>query len=116
MRKKIDDGGFETPYRLRKQVVEPVFGQIKQARGLWMHWQDGSSSQGGFDMIIKSEMVSRRKALSLMGLAAFGLAAAPRYWRSPMLRPRQLVSSGVRSGAKGGIERRDDVARGDRTT
>ena len=31
--KKIDDGGFETPYRLRKQVVEPVFGQIKQARG-----------------------------------------------------------------------------------
>jgi hypothetical protein len=30
---KIDDGGFETPYRLRKQVVEPVFGQIKQARG-----------------------------------------------------------------------------------
>ena len=29
----LDDGGFETPYRLRKQVVEPVFGQIKQARG-----------------------------------------------------------------------------------
>ncbi len=34
MRKKIDDGGYETPYRLRKHVVEPVFGQIKQARGL----------------------------------------------------------------------------------
>ena len=33
MRKKIDDGDFETPYRLRKQVVELVFGQIKQARG-----------------------------------------------------------------------------------
>jgi transposase len=33
MRKKIADGGFETPYRLRKQIVEPVFGQIKQARG-----------------------------------------------------------------------------------
>jgi len=33
MRNKIDDGGFETPYRLRKQVVEPVLGQIKQARG-----------------------------------------------------------------------------------
>ena len=32
MRKKIDDGGSEAPYRLRKQVVEPVFGQIKQAR------------------------------------------------------------------------------------
>jgi hypothetical protein len=33
MRKKIADGGFETPYRLRKLIVEPVFGQIKQARG-----------------------------------------------------------------------------------
>ena len=33
MRTKIADGGFETPYRLRKQIVEPVFGQIKQARG-----------------------------------------------------------------------------------
>jgi len=33
MRKKIDRRRFETPYRLRKQVVEPVFGQIKQARG-----------------------------------------------------------------------------------
>lgn len=33
MRKKIADGGFETPYRLRKQIVEAMFGQIKQARG-----------------------------------------------------------------------------------
>ena len=33
MRKKIADGGFDTPYRLRKQIVEAVFGQIKQARG-----------------------------------------------------------------------------------
>jgi Transposase DDE domain len=33
MRNKVDDGGFETPDRLRKQVMEPVFGQIKQARG-----------------------------------------------------------------------------------
>ena len=28
MRKKIADGGFETPYRLHKQIVEAVFGQI----------------------------------------------------------------------------------------
>jgi hypothetical protein len=33
MRKKIADGGFETPYQLKKQVVEPVFGHIKRARG-----------------------------------------------------------------------------------
>ena len=33
MRAKIKSGGHASPYRLRKQVVEPVFGQIKQARG-----------------------------------------------------------------------------------
>ncbi|CAJ0854230.1 hypothetical protein AMST5_01091 [freshwater sediment metagenome] len=32
MREKIKAGGHETPYRLRKQLPEPVFGQIKQAR------------------------------------------------------------------------------------
>ena len=33
MREKIKAGGHDTPYRLRKQLPEPVFGQIKQARG-----------------------------------------------------------------------------------
>ena len=33
MREKISAGGRESPYRLRKQLPEPVFGQIKQARG-----------------------------------------------------------------------------------
>jgi len=33
MRKRLRDGGFDSPYRLRKQTVEPVFGQIKHARG-----------------------------------------------------------------------------------
>src|SRR5271166_2062002 len=33
MREKIKAGGHETPYRLRKQLPEPLFGQIKQARG-----------------------------------------------------------------------------------
>lgn len=33
MRAKIKSGGHASPYRLRKHVVEPVFGQIKQARG-----------------------------------------------------------------------------------
>jgi transposase len=31
MREKIKAGGHQSPYRLRKQVVEPVFGQIKEA-------------------------------------------------------------------------------------
>jgi transposase len=33
MRDKLRKDGFESPYRLRKQTVEPVFGQIKAARG-----------------------------------------------------------------------------------
>jgi len=33
MRAKIMAGGHTSPYRLRKQLPEPVFGQIKQARG-----------------------------------------------------------------------------------
>ena len=32
MRRRIDRGGYRSRYRLRKQVVEPVFGQIKSAR------------------------------------------------------------------------------------
>jgi transposase len=33
MAQKIANQGYDSPYRLRKQTVEPVFGQIKQARG-----------------------------------------------------------------------------------
>jgi transposase len=33
MRQRLRQGGWRTRYRLRKQSVEPVFGQIKQARG-----------------------------------------------------------------------------------
>jgi transposase len=33
MRQRLRRGGWRTRYRLRKQSVEPVFGQIKQARG-----------------------------------------------------------------------------------
>jgi hypothetical protein len=33
MRKRLKCAGRRSRYRLRKQIVEPVFGQIKQARG-----------------------------------------------------------------------------------
>jgi hypothetical protein len=33
MRNKLKRAGWRSRYRLRKQTVEPVFGQIKQARG-----------------------------------------------------------------------------------
>ena len=33
MRQRIRQGGHRSRYRLRKHIVEPVFGQIKAARG-----------------------------------------------------------------------------------
>ena len=33
MKSKLKRGGWRSRYRLRKQIVEPVFGQVKQARG-----------------------------------------------------------------------------------
>jgi hypothetical protein len=33
MQEKLKRAGWRSRYRLRKQIVEPVFGQIKQARG-----------------------------------------------------------------------------------
>jgi hypothetical protein len=52
MREKLKAGGFESPYRLRKQVVEPVFGQIKQARGFRQFLHRGLSKvQGDWSMV-----------------------------------------------------------------
>ena len=33
MRRRLKRAGHRSRYRLRKQTVEPVFGQIKEARG-----------------------------------------------------------------------------------
>jgi hypothetical protein len=33
MWQKLKRAGYRSRYRLRKQIVEPVFGHIKQARG-----------------------------------------------------------------------------------
>ena len=33
MKVRLTRAGYRSRYRFRKQVVEPVFGQIKQARG-----------------------------------------------------------------------------------
>jgi IS5 family transposase len=33
MSRRLRQGGHRSRYRLRKQTVEPVFGQIKAARG-----------------------------------------------------------------------------------
>jgi transposase len=47
MRKKLRQGGHRSRYRLRKQVVEPVFGQIKFARGFTQFLLRGRSNVRG---------------------------------------------------------------------
>lgn len=47
MRERLRQGGFESPYRLRKQTVEPVFGQIKQARGFRQFLLRGKAKVAG---------------------------------------------------------------------
>lgn len=47
MREKLRAGGYESPYRLRKQTVEPVFGQIKEARGFRAFLRRGIESVRG---------------------------------------------------------------------
>jgi hypothetical protein len=39
MSTKLKRAGYRSRYRLRKQIVEPVFGQIKQARGFRKIWR-----------------------------------------------------------------------------
>ena len=63
--------------------------------------------------IIRSEMITRRKAVSLMGLAAaFGLRRPLPYWLYLTPKPRQLVWSGVRRGVTSGISGVTTAARG----
>jgi transposase len=52
MAAKLRAAGREGPYRLRKQVVEPVFGQIKQARGFRQFLRRGLAAvQGEWSLI-----------------------------------------------------------------
>ena len=47
MWQRLRRGGFRSRYRLRKQVVEPVFGQIKQARGFRQFLMRGENKVAG---------------------------------------------------------------------
>ena len=47
MRRRLARGGYRSRYRLRKQTVEPVFGQIKQARGFRQFLLRGSDKTSG---------------------------------------------------------------------
>jgi transposase len=52
MAAKLRAAGYQGPYRLRKQVVEPVFGQIKQARGFRQFlWRGLAAVQSEWSLI-----------------------------------------------------------------
>jgi hypothetical protein len=44
MRRTLRRAGHRSRYRFRKQIVEPVFGQIKQARGFRQFLLRGSDN------------------------------------------------------------------------
>jgi len=47
MYRRLKQGGYRSRYRLRKQTVEPVFGQIKHARGFRQFLLRGQSQVAG---------------------------------------------------------------------
>lgn len=65
MRQRIGQGSRRTRYRLRKQVVEPVFGQIKQARGFRQFLLRGEQK-------VAAEWSLLCTAHNLLKLAAYG--------------------------------------------
>jgi len=65
MAQKIASQGYDSPYRLRKQTVEPVFGQIKQARGFRQFLLRGLDT-------VKAEWALVCTVHNLLKLAAFG--------------------------------------------
>src|SRR5467141_2907366 len=75
MRAKIKAGGHESPYRLRKQLPEPVFGQIKQARGFRQFLMRGFEKVRAEWAIICSihnllKLVQRRSLSTALPMAA----------------------------------------------
>ena len=70
MREKIKAGGHDSPYRLRKQLPEPVFGQIKQARGFRQFLLRGLENvQAEWSMVCAAHnllKLAQRRTLSAM--------------------------------------------------
>jgi transposase len=65
MATKLKRAGYRSRYRLRKQIVEPVFGQIKQARGFRQFLLRGIDK-------VKAEWAIICTAHNLNKLASFG--------------------------------------------
>jgi len=73
MRLRLRRGGFRSRYRLRKQVVEPVFGQVKSAMGFRSFLLRGLK-QVSEEWRLICTAHNLRKLLPLLGRAALALA------------------------------------------
>jgi hypothetical protein len=82
MREKSKAGGHESPYRLRKQLPERVFGQIKQARGFCQFLLRGIekvATECGLVCLAHNVLnLAQGRALSVAVLAA---SFTPTKWR-----------------------------------
>ena len=68
MRAKLRAGGWESPYRLRKQTVEPVFGQIKEARGFRRFLRRGLANvQGEWSLLCTVHNLLKLAAATAVG-------------------------------------------------
>jgi hypothetical protein len=77
MRAKIKAGGHQSPYRLRKQLPEPVFGQIKEARGFRQFLLRGFENVRAEWAMVCTAHNLRKLAHRLIPSAASAKAAAP---------------------------------------
>jgi transposase len=77
MRTKIKAGGYESPYRLRKQLPEPVFGQIKEAGGFRQFLLRGFENVCAEWAIICTAHNLRKLANRLIPSAASAKVVAP---------------------------------------
>jgi IS5 family transposase len=68
MRAKLRAAGWESPYRLRKQTVEPVFGQIKEARGFRRFLRRGLANvQGEWSLLCTAHNLLKLAAVTAVG-------------------------------------------------
>ena len=68
MREKLHAGGWESPYRLRKQTVEPVFGQIKEARGFRRFLRRGLANvRGEWALLCTAHNLLKLAAVAALG-------------------------------------------------
>jgi transposase len=77
MRAKIKAGGHQSPYRLRKQLPEPVFGQIKEAHGFRQFLLRGFENVRAEWAMVCTAHNLRKLAHRLIPSAASAKAAAP---------------------------------------